>query len=60
MKSDLFTVAAVIGAITARQEQIEWWLRNGAAAFAIVASIVAIWTKLRANRTRHREDHPLD
>lgn len=52
MKSEAFLCVAIVGAITARQEEVEWWLRNTAALAAIVASIVTIWLKLRPPRAR--------
>lgn len=47
MKSDLYTITSILAAITANQEQIEWWLRTGAAAVAILAGVIAIYQKLR-------------
>lgn len=49
-KSDIFTVTSILGAITARQEQIAWWLQAIAAAVAIVAGVIAIYQKLRRPR----------
>lgn len=49
-RSDVYTVTSILGAITAQQEQIEWYLRSGAAAVAIIAGLVAIWSKLRRPR----------
>jgi uncharacterized membrane protein HdeD (DUF308 family) len=43
-------MASILGAITARQEQIQWWLSTLAAAVAIVAGVIAIWQKLRPKR----------
>ncbi len=46
-RSDIFTVASLLGAITARQEQISWALSTLAAAVAVVAGLIAIWQKIR-------------
>lgn len=45
-RSDFLAITSIVSAITSQQEQIEWWLRSGAAAVAIVAGIVAIVQKL--------------
>jgi hypothetical protein len=47
MRSDVYTIASILAAITSQQEQIEWWLRCGAASVAIAAGGIAIWQKLR-------------
>ena len=54
MKSDLFAIASIVGAITARQEEIEWWLRSGAAVVAIAAGIVAIYCRLFPSKGQNR------
>jgi ABC-type nickel/cobalt efflux system permease component RcnA len=46
-KSDVLTITALVAAITARQEEIEWALRCTAAVVAIGAGSIAIWQKLR-------------
>jgi hypothetical protein len=38
---------SLIGVITARQEEIEWWLRSLASAVAIVAGILGIYRFFR-------------
>ena len=50
MKSDIYTVASILAAITANQEQIAWWLQAIAATVAIIAGLIAIWQKLRKNK----------
>lgn len=45
--SDVYTITALVAAVTAQQEQIEWALRCGAAVVAIAAGSIAIWQKLR-------------
>jgi ABC-type nickel/cobalt efflux system permease component RcnA len=49
-KSDILAMASLLGAITARQEQIQWWLSTFAAAVAIVAGLVAIYQKIRPKK----------
>ena len=43
----LGTVASGTGAITARQEQFEWWLRNTGTAVAPIAAALTIVVILR-------------
>ncbi len=47
MKTDALTIASILGAITANQEQIEWWLRTTGALIAIAAGLVALYQRLR-------------
>lgn len=49
-KADAFTIASILAAITARQEQITWWLQTLAAAVAVVAGVLAIVQRLRRPR----------
>lgn len=35
---------SAIGAITANQEHVEWWLRCGASGVAILAGLATIWS----------------
>lgn len=59
--SDICTVSSLIAALTARQQEIEWALRSGASAVAIVAGLVAIWLRLfPRNENRAPERKPMD
>lgn len=51
------TVVSLLAALTANQEQIEWWLRCGASLVALVAGALAIY---RFFRPRKRDRLPLD
>lgn len=42
IRSSCYSLASIAAAITANQEQLEWWLRIGASVVAIVAGLVAI------------------
>lgn len=42
---DLLAVLSLAGAITVQQEQIEWWIRTGAATVAFLAGLLAILAK---------------
>ncbi len=46
------TICALLAAITASQEQIEWWLRCAASLVAFVAGCMAIYRFFRPRRSR--------
>lgn len=47
---DLLAVVSGAGAITAWQEQIDWWLRVGASVVAIIAGLAALRAQMRKRK----------
>lgn len=43
-----------LGAITAQQEQIEFWVKIGAGVGAVIVSLITVWSVLRRD---YRESH---
>jgi hypothetical protein len=53
MKSPTFpSLAGLLGAITASQQQFEWWFRNIGTAIAIIGGILAIYRFFRPAKKR--------
>jgi glucose dehydrogenase len=54
--SGVFSSISIVGAISAWQVQLEFWLRCGAAGVAIVAGLVSIYVALRRRQPRPPQD----
>lgn len=46
-KIDIFAITSLVAALTARQEEMEWWIRNGSGLIAATAGLLAIWRHFR-------------